>query len=275
LRLAGYELTVSTSLSAGQRVMLPAGTPHVCYDGSLRDFTGGPESQGISTFVAASRRLAERLQQLTGRANPVITPPVDTRFFRPETEPRGAFYLVVAETCTADDVQLAIQSCRLAERELTIVGQLPAAIAESLRTTDGLLCVGLQPDEALRYYYRRCRAAIVPGTDDIDATAIEAQACGAPVIAFRGGSAAETIIDAEGGGPGTGFFFDERTPAGVVAALQEFERRPHQCEPALLWANAAKYSVPQFGRAVNRLLDEIAAAETSRAPLTPQPRRAA
>jgi len=104
VRLAGYELTVSTSLSAGQRVMLPAGTPHVCYDGSLRDFTGGPESQGISTFVAASRRLAERLQQLTGRANPVITPPVDTRFFRPETEPRGAFYLVVAETCTADDV---------------------------------------------------------------------------------------------------------------------------------------------------------------------------
>jgi glycosyltransferase involved in cell wall biosynthesis len=42
---------------------------------------------------------------------------------------------------------------------------------------------------------------------------------GAPVIAIRQHGPAETVREGE-----TGFFFDEQTPASIVAAVRRFER---------------------------------------------------
>lgn len=254
VRLAGYDLVISTSLRAGTRLILPEGTAHFCFVCTVPKSIDWSATGGITQFLAGTPTAATALNQGSGRSCSVLELPVNTAFFRPEKCPRDAFYLMVRETWTADDVELAIQACRLANRELTIVGAIPASVAASLRSTVGILCVGKQSEEMLRHYYLRCRAVIVSGSCDLDTTAIEAQACGTPVIAWQHGSAAGKIIDAEGTGPGTGLFYDEPTPASLLSAMSELERRPHKCQPGLALANAARFSIGQFGRELLALL---------------------
>ena len=43
---------------------------------------------------------------------------------------------------------------------------------------------------------RRCRALLFPGEEDFGIVPVEAMACGAPVIAYGRGGAAETVIRA-------------------------------------------------------------------------------
>lgn len=261
VRLAGYDLAISTSLRAAVRLVLPEGTPHVCYLCSAELPDDWNATGGITHFVAATEELADTVTKTSGRECSAIDFPVNTAFFRPERCPRDAFYLMVRDIWTADDVELAIQACRLSNRELTIVGTLPSAIATSLRNTAGILCVGLQSEEMLRHYYLRCRAVIIPGSCDFDTTTIEAQACGTPVVAWQYGSAAGTIIDAEGVGSGTGLFYDEPTSASLASAMNELERRPHKCQPSLAQANAARFSVGRFGHELTALLAEISSPE--------------
>ena len=48
--------------------------------------------------------------------------------------------------------------------------------------------LGWQPDEVIRDHYRRCRAVLFPAEEDFGIVPVEAQACGAAVVAFgRGG----------------------------------------------------------------------------------------
>ena len=44
--------------------------------------------------------------------------------------------------------------------------------------------LGWQPDPVVRDHLRRCRALLFPGEEDFGIVPVEAQACGAPVIAF-------------------------------------------------------------------------------------------
>ena len=54
--------------------------------------------------------------------------------------------------------------------------------------------LGWQPDEVIRDQLRRCRALLFPGEEDFGIVPVEAQACGAPVIAFGSGGATETVV---------------------------------------------------------------------------------
>lgn len=60
-------------------------------------------------------------------------------------------------------------------------------------------------DRQLANYYKRAKALIFPQMEDFGIVALEAQASGTPVIAFRGGGALDTVME-----PKTGIFFDKQ-----------------------------------------------------------------
>ncbi|MHB9156037.1 MAG: glycosyltransferase, partial [Endomicrobiales bacterium] len=79
--------------------------------------------------------------------------------------------------------------------------------------------LGWQSDSNVRKYYGLCKAMIFPQDEDFGITAVEVQACGRPVIAFRKGGALETVIEGE-----TGIFFDEPSAASIKDAVRRFEK---------------------------------------------------
>lgn len=205
--------------------------------------------RSVTHFIASSYASRDRHRPILGTACPVIHPPVDTLHFRPSDEARDAFYLLVCRGRPPAGVELAIEAIETAGRELVIVGWKGDGMA-NLPTHDHVRLVEATSDGVLRDYYRRCRALIVPAVSDFDLAAVEAQACGTPVIALHGGGAAEIILDSESGGPGTGVFFHEPTVGSLVSALKEVERRPHKCSAALGWAQATKFSTAHFEHAL-------------------------
>ncbi len=68
-------------------------------------------------------------------------------------------------------------------------------------------------DERLRELYRRARLLLFPQVEDFGITAVEAQACGCPVVARRAGGALDTVIEGR-----TGAFFDRPEPAAIAEA---------------------------------------------------------
>ena len=92
----------------------------------------------------------------------------------------------------------------------------------------------------------------IPRWRDFGITAIEAQACGKPVIAFGQGGATETVLDGE-----TGIHFDEQSPEGLVAALERFEHGDHEITSTRCRENAERYSQLRFRREIAQIVEDV------------------
>jgi glycosyltransferase involved in cell wall biosynthesis len=79
---------------------------------------------------------------------------------------------------------------------------------------------------------------------------IEAQAAGCPVIAYQQGSAPELITAGE-----TGLFFSEQTPAGIIQAVQQFEKEKQWVNPEHIQQHAAYFSRTRFQQELATLIN--------------------
>ena len=68
--------------------------------------------------------------------------------------------------------------------------------------------------DQLRNLYQNCQALIVTQEEDFGVAAVETQACGIPVIAYKKGGQAEIINNNF-----TGIFFDEQTEESLKDAI--------------------------------------------------------
>ena len=96
----------------------------------------------------------------------------------------------------------------------------------------------------------RTKALIVPGIEDFGITPVEANAAGAPVIAYRGGGVLESIIEKE-----TGIFFANHTPAAVETAIHEFSET--QFSPIRCRENAIRFDEEVFTEAIRAIIEDL------------------
>lgn len=170
-------------------------------------------AQRIDRFVANSRCVQERIWECYGRNSTVIHPPVDVDRFSVAPDPEN-YYLVLSRLIGYKRIDLAIEAFnRLGER-LIIVGDGPDRARLEALAGPSISFLGRVSDREINRYLERCRALIFPGLEDFGIAAVEAQACGRPVIAFAGGGALETVIPSE-----TGFLFQEQTVDSLVEAV--------------------------------------------------------
>lgn len=267
------DLVISTSSAAIKGLGVPPGVPHLCccftparylwsrggdYAGGLRGaglrVLGPPlrawdrrTAANVTRFVAISRHVRGEIARCYGRDAAIVFPPARTEFFTPDPAvAREDFWLVVSALEPYKRVDIAVEAARRTGRRLVIAGEGSRGAALRRRAGPGIEFRGRVGDEALRNLYRRAGVLLFPQVEDFGIVAVEAQACGLPVLAFRGGGALDTVI-----GGRTGAFFDEQTPGSLAAAV---ERVPRDAGAACR-ENALRFGSSAFDAAFSEQID--------------------
>lgn len=285
-RLPDCDLVISLSHCVAKAARPPEGVPHVCYCFTpmryawhMRDSYFGKErlqarliapllaglrhwdrrtADRVTHFIAISRTVRQRIEECYGRSSTVIYPPVDTDFYCPAPVRREDYYLAVSAFAPYKRLDLAIEVCHRLGRQLVVIGS--GQDERRLRALAGptIHFAGWQPDQAIRHHLRRCRALLFPGEEDFGIVPVEAQACGAPVLAFGRGGATETIVPPGGAAQPTGLWFEEQTAECLADAISAFEDRLDDFDPAAARANASRFNRQRFVEELGDFLDGIA-----------------
>jgi len=205
-------------------------------------------AQKPDAYAAISETVARRILKFYRRQAKIIYPFVDTNFFKLGKKfcPKSSYFLFVGRLVPYKRVDIAIEACQKLGLPLKIVGQGPdfeslkKKANSCLKNGQPLVeMVGLVDDKKLLNLYQNCQALIMPQKEDFGLVALEAQACGKPVIAFRAGGARETILEGK-----TGIFFDKQTSSFLVEALKKF--KISHFNPKLIRSHAEKFCLEKF-----------------------------
>ncbi len=215
-------------------------------------------SNRVTHFVAASRTVARRIEECYGRTATVIYPPVDVDFYTPADVGREDYYLCVSALVPYKRIDLAIEAANLSRLPLVVIGAGPEMRRLSRMAGPTVQFLGWCSDEQILDHLRRCRALLFPGHEDFGIVPVEAQACGAPVIALGRGGATETVLRANEEETGTGVFFDQPTPAALSGAIDWLEQHPGRLCPRLARRQAQRFTAERFERELTDLLQRAA-----------------
>lgn len=207
----------------------------------------------VDDFAGISTTVAERIQAIYGRPARVIHPPVATGFFTPDPGvAREDFVLAVSRMIPYKKLHVAIRAAALAGVPLVVTGSGPAEqqLRDLASAAGGEVRFVISPDdEALRDLYRRCRALVFPPEEDFGIVPVEAQACGAPVVAFGRGGSLDTVA------PGaTGILVPTQEPEDFAAGITEVLSGGFRADKCV--AHAARFSPEVFAGKIQAWVDE-------------------
>lgn len=207
----------------------------------------------VDLFVAVSHNVAGRIRGFYGKPSLVVHPPVNTGFYTPDPDvPTEDFFLYAGRLVAYKRPQVAVEAAARAGVRLVVAGSGPQL--DWLRRIAGPeVEFRVDPsDERLRDLYRRARALVHPGIEDLGMTMVEAQACGTPVIALKEGGAAEAVLDGE-----TGLLYEDASVEGLAAALRSFD--PARYDPGTLRRHAERFAPEVFDEAIRGVVWSLAA----------------
>jgi len=204
-------------------------------------------------LVANSAFVRDRIRTVWRRDSEVVHPPVDVDRFTAGAG-REDWYLIVAALVAYKRIDLAVHAFSRSRRRLVVVGDGPQLGGLRAMAAPGITFTGRLPDEEVADLMARCRAFVVPGVEDFGIATVEAQAAGAPVIAFGRGGSLETVVPRINGEVGaTGLLFDEQTVDALDAAVARFERLTF--DPAASACNARRFRTERFHERMRAQID--------------------
>ncbi len=199
----------------------------------------------VDEFAAISRAVAARIEAFYDRRARVIHPPVDTDFFVPApADRRSATALAASRMIAYKRLDLAIRACHRAGCPLTVAGSGPEE--HRLRTLAAELGADVRfvispGNDELRELYRRAGVVVFPAEEDFGIVAVEAQACGSPVVALARGGSLDTVADGTSGALVADQ--DERLFAEAIGRVLAAEIDRDACR-----SNAERFSAERFRR---------------------------
>ena len=271
--LSGYDLVISSSAAISKGVITGPDQLHVCMcyspmryawhlthqylnESNLRR---GPRAwlaryflhrlrlwdvrtaNGVDEFIAISKHIARRIRKVYRRESTVIYPPVDIEAFKLHAH-KEDFYLTVSRLVPYKQIDLIARAfSKMPDKKLVIVGDGPDYKKIKRNAGPNVEMLGYQPFRAIRDLMQRAKAFVFAAEEDFGIVAVEAQACGTPVIAYGKGGALETVIACE-----TGLFFPTQNIDSLIQAVAEFERSEKNFDPYEIRRNARRFSLYRF-----------------------------
>jgi glycosyltransferase involved in cell wall biosynthesis len=203
----------------------------------------------VDQFAANSHYIARRIHKMYRRDAQVIYPPVAVDRFRPHLS-RENFYLAIARFVPYKRVDLIVAAFNQLGLPLVVIGDGPDRPHLQAIATPNVTLLPPQPDAVIADYLQRCKAFVFAAEEDFGITPVEAQAAGAPVIAYGKGGAVETVIAGK-----TGLFFPQQTIESLIQTIREFESGHYQFSPEDLRQNAERFSPERFGQEFRQFVE--------------------
>jgi glycosyltransferase involved in cell wall biosynthesis len=282
LKLKGYDVVFSAGSSEEKATTAPDGVHiNMCYTPTLQywvkpeeylssDGSGGlnpvwriglkilmpyvkhwdlKASRNPDTMYAISTAVQARIKKYYGRESELLYPPTDTeRFTNNGTQKRSGF-VTFGRQVQHKRFDLSIAACNEAQVPLTVVGNGPehARLKEMAGST--ITFKTNVSDSDMVNYISTAEAFIFPNEEDFGIVAVEAQAAGTPVIAYRAGGALDTVVEGV-----TGEFFDEQSSASLAEVIKNFNYKLYNRQALL--ENAQKFSNEQFQKSIQKIVNK-------------------
>jgi glycosyltransferase involved in cell wall biosynthesis len=207
----------------------------------------------VDVFIANSETVKKRIQKYYKKDSEVIYPPVNTEFYNLSEEffdeklKAENYFLAGCRLAPYKRIDLVIEAFKkMPDKKLKIFGD--GVDLDRLKKNAGnaanIEFLGRVEDETLAKLYYNAKALIHPQEEDFGISAVEAMACGTPVIAYRKGGAEETIIEDK-----TGVFFDKQTADDLIAAIEKFSNLSF--DKKIIRAQGEKFSTENFKQKIS------------------------
>jgi len=247
LDLSAYDLVISNSSAFAKGVIVRQDALHICYChtpmrfawkaraymererfGAVTRAMLGPVLRYMQrwdfrtrhrahVYLGNSSAVVRRILEIYGIESEVMHPPADVS--RCHAAPvREDFYLVVSRLSPYKRIDLAVEAFNRLGKRLVVIGSGPDAQALARLAGPTVLLRGRLSDQEVSHHYATARGFILPGEEDFGITTLEANASGAPVIAYAAGGALDTVADGR-----TGVHFAEQTAESLAAAVLRAE----------------------------------------------------
>ena len=277
--LSDYDLVLSDSAAFSKGVITKPETLHICYchtpiryawDDShkyIREFNMSflakffvplfmnylrlwdrEAAFRVDRFICNSEFVAKRIEKYYKSKATVIYPPVDTNKFFPGGKAEN-YFLMVGRLLVYKRFDLAIEAFNELEIPLKIIGTGPEMNKLKKMANWNVEFLGDVDNEKLREYYQNCQALVFPQEEDFGIVAVEAMACGRPVIAYRGGGALESVKEGE-----TGVFFDEQKRDSLIDVIKKFN--PDKFNSLKIHTHAKKFDKEVFGKKIKEFIEK-------------------
>ncbi|NJL36980.1 MAG: glycosyltransferase family 4 protein [Leptolyngbyaceae cyanobacterium RM2_2_4] len=204
----------------------------------------------VDYFLANSRYVARRIWKTYRRSAQVIYPPVAVDRFQPKYQ-RDDFYLILSRFVPYKRVDLVVEAFARLGLPLVVIGEGGDRLKIERLATPNIQLLGHQPDAVVADHMARCKAFVFAAAEDFGIAPVEAQAAGAPVIAYGKGGVTESVIAGK-----TGIFFPYQTVESLVEAVQKFESGLYCFSPEELRQNAERFSPERFRQQMIQFIDQ-------------------
>lgn len=201
-------------------------------------------------YVAISDHVAKRISKYYRQKSSVIYPPVDIDKFSPSTKKTADdYYLVVSRFVRYKHIEIAIEACAQLGVPLKIIGS--GTDENRLKRIAGrnVEFLGNLTEDDLVHYYQNCKALLFVQEEDFGITALEAQACGKPVIAYQVGGSKEMIIEGE-----TGEFFEAQNADSLAKTMRIFAQNRYNKTSCR--KQAERFATERFKDEFKHLIDK-------------------
>ena len=218
-------------------------------------------AQRVDHFIANSATVQKRISKYYRRDSEIIYPPVETDKFKIADLSRQSrqerYFLLGCRLAPYKRADIVVQAFKALGDgfNLKIFGDgldLPR-LRRLAGGASNIEFLGRVDEDKKAELYANALAFINPQEEDFGITAVEAMAAGRPVLAYRRGGATETVIEDK-----TGLFFDEQTPAAVMALLRRFladlDSGRKTWNSRDIKEHAALYSVAEFKRQLSAFI---------------------
>ncbi len=283
LKLKDYDYVISASGAEAKAAQAPDGTHiNICFTPTLyywikpenylqKGGTGGinpvwrfglklllpfakrwdlKASKRPDKMYAISSAVQDRIKKYYKRDTELLYPPADIeRFANSNTQERKGF-VTFGRQVQHKRIDLAIAACNEAQVPLTVIGKGPEHNRLVTMAGKTITFKEYVSDDDMVNYIAKAEAFIFPNEEDFGIVAIEAQAAGTPVLAFRAGGALDTVVEGV-----TGEFFDKQTISCLSEAIKNFNYKLYNRNAII--ENAEKFSAQNFKKSILKVVNTL------------------
>ncbi|HJN85245.1 MAG TPA: glycosyltransferase [Patescibacteria group bacterium] len=278
--LREFDLVISSSSAMAKGVIPGTNAQHICYLHTptrylwtdMHDYVANLQVPGVvkkvlphylsylrqwdkmaadrvNVFIANSKTVSERIQTFYQKDSVVIYPPVDTHEFSVSDAPK-TYFLAGGRITNYKKFDLVVDAFNRVGLPIKIFGSGPFLQELKERAKGNIEFLGRVTDEHKAQLYKDCVAYLNPQEEDFGITAVEAMACGRPVIAYGKGGTTETVIEGK-----TGTLFNEQTWEGLADAVIRFKHE--EFDPNEIRTFAESFSHDRFKKQMRFVIDKV------------------